>query len=80
VKVEIQYSSHFARAFKKLPPELQKIAVEREGVFRKNIFDPSLKTHQLGGGLKGFYSFSVTYKYRILFEIGRNGKFVRLRS
>jgi toxin HigB-1 len=68
VKQKFFYSSHFAYAFKKLTPELKKIVAERENIFWKNIFDPRLRTHQLHGKLKGFYSFSITYKYRILFK------------
>ncbi len=47
---------------------MQRIAEEKEDCFRKNPFDPKLKTHKLGGKLKEFWSFSIAYKYRIVFE------------
>ena len=64
----IYYSSHFARAFKKLPPEIQKEALKKEKLFRKDCFDHKLKTHKLKGELKNYWSFSINYSFRILFE------------
>lgn len=60
----------FVRQYKKLSPEIKKIAVEKEKIFRKNPFDPRLKTHKLLGSLHGFWSFSITYNYRIIFDFG----------
>ena len=34
-----------------------------------DIFDKSLKTHKLHGDFEGFYSLSVDYKNRIIFEL-----------
>jgi len=67
-KVKIIYTPKFARQYKKLPTQLQTKAEKKEAVFRQNPFDPSLKTHQLQGRLKSFWSFSITYKHRIIFE------------
>lgn len=58
----------FIRQFKKLPPEIKKSAAQKEKFFRQNPFDPRLKTHKLQGELEGFWSFSVTYSYRIIFD------------
>ena len=66
--MKIFYSSKFAREYKKLPLSVKKIAEKKEESFRKNPFDPKLKTHKLKGNLKGFLSFSVNQKYRIIFE------------
>jgi mRNA-degrading endonuclease YafQ of YafQ-DinJ toxin-antitoxin module len=33
-----------------------------------NPFDETLKTHKLKGKLKEFWSFSVNYSFRIVFE------------
>jgi mRNA-degrading endonuclease YafQ of YafQ-DinJ toxin-antitoxin module len=44
------------------------MAVEKEVIFVKNPFNPQLKTHKLKGKLKGLWSFSVTYSFRIVFE------------
>ena len=72
--VQIYYSSHFARAFKKLPGEIQQKALEREKLFRENCFNPQLGTHKLQGSLKKYWSFSVTYSIRILFEFTAKGR------
>ncbi len=66
--MKIVYSPYFSRKFKKIPKELKKIVLERELIFRRDPFDPRLKTHKLHGKLKNHFSFSITYKHRILFE------------
>jgi hypothetical protein len=45
--MEIYYTSKFLRAFKKLPKEIQFLAVEKEKIFRKNIWNVKLYTHKL---------------------------------
>jgi addiction module RelE/StbE family toxin len=65
----IFYSSHFIRAMKKIDPSLKEVVAEREKIFRKDPFDPRLRTHKLTGSLASLYSFSITYKYRILFKM-----------
>lgn len=72
--MKIIYSSKFSREYKKLPLEIKDIAEQQEKVFRKNPFHPELKTHKLKGGLKDFLSFSVGYKYRIIFELSKDKK------
>ena len=66
--MKIFYSSKFAREYRKLLLRVKKIAEKKEQIFRKNPFDPRLKTHKLKGSLKGFLSFSINQKYRIIFE------------
>jgi addiction module RelE/StbE family toxin len=70
--MEIIYTSKFVREYKKLPDRIKSIAEEREKIFRKNPFDTKLKTHKLHGKFKEFWSFSVDYDYRIVFEISNN--------
>ncbi|MDP3733201.1 MAG: type II toxin-antitoxin system YoeB family toxin [Candidatus Daviesbacteria bacterium] len=41
---------------------------QREEIFRKDPFDKKLKTHKLKGELKDFYSFSISYHFRIVFH------------
>ena len=74
--MEIIYSSKFAREYKKLPQSIKSIAEEQEKIFRQDPFAPKLKTHKLKGRLRGFLSFSIGYKYRIIFEFSRNKKTV----
>ena len=65
----VYYAPSFIRHFKNLPNDLQKEVSAKEKLFRKNPFNPQLKTHKLTGRLGKYYSFSVTYHYRILFAI-----------
>ena len=67
--MKIYYSSKFAREYKKLPIKIKKTAENKEIIFRHNPFDSRLKTHRLTGKLKDFWSFSIDYKYRVVFEI-----------
>lgn len=64
----ILYSPHFTRAAKRLPPELISEASEREDLFRRDCFDPRLRTHKLKGKHRDLWSFSITSKYRIMFR------------
>lgn len=66
--VEIYYKPSFIKQYKKLPKSLQEEVKEKIALFGKDPKHPFLKTHKLTGQLKGFYSFSVNYAYRIIFE------------
>ena len=67
--MEIFYSSHFARSYKKLPKSIKDSAEKREKIFRKNWQDTILETHKLKGKFSSFWSFSINNKYRIIFEV-----------
>ena len=77
--MKIFYLKKFIRQYKKLPIDIKNLAEEKEKIFRKNLNDPSLKTHKLHGDLKGFYSFSLNNKNRIVFDFDKN-KNVRFYS
>lgn len=64
----IHYTLRFTKELKKLSKEKQKIAIQREGYFRKNPFDSRLKTHKLSGKLQSYWAFSLTYSDRVLFR------------
>jgi mRNA-degrading endonuclease YafQ of YafQ-DinJ toxin-antitoxin module len=71
--MKIFYTKKFEREYKKLSKEI-KLKVElRESIFRKNTFAPALKTHKLSGELDDFWSFSVDFSYRIVFEFTKDG-------
>jgi len=72
--MKIIYSTKFIKKYKKLPNKIKELAEEKEIVFKKDIFDKSLKTHKLHGKFKDFYSFSIDYSYRIIFEISKSEK------
>lgn len=78
--MEIIYSSKFAREYKRLPNSVKDIAEEQEILFRKNPFNPKLKTHKLKGRLSGFLSFSIDHKYRIIFEFSKNKNTIYFHS
>lgn len=75
----IEYSPEFQRLFKKIPIEIKKEAIKREKIFRKDPFTSALKTHKLSGKLKGKWSFSISYSYRIIFSFIKND-YVRFHS
>lgn len=66
--MKIYYSSKFAKEYKKLPLKIKLQAEKKEKIFRKNPFDSQLKTHKLAGRLRDYYSFTINYQYRIIFE------------
>lgn len=66
--MQIYYSSKFAKEYKRLPKKVQLFAEEKEEIFRKDPFDPRLKAHKLIGKLHQYWSFSIDYQYRIVFE------------
>ncbi len=76
--MEIIYSPTFLKKYKKLPYKIKELAENKEVVFRKNPFNPTLKTHKLHGKFKDLYSFSINHQYRIIFEIEKEQVFIFL--
>lgn len=66
--IVILYKPTFVRQYDALPKELQEEVKERTLLFQKNPRLPLLRTHKLKGPLRGFLSFSVNYRYRIVFQ------------
>lgn len=64
----IRFKPSFVREFKKLPVEVREEALERIESFKDLGNHQKLKVHKLKGALKNFYSFSVTYSHRVVFE------------
>ena len=67
------------RGYKKLPLDIKKIAEKKEVIFKKDPFDPSLRTHKLHGKLKDCLAFSISLSHRIVYEFGK-GKIVYFHS
>jgi toxin HigB-1 len=61
-------ASYFERKFKRLPREIQKVAVRKIFLFEDNPSYPSLHTHKLKGDLSTYWSFYITKNYRVLFR------------
>ncbi len=62
------FSPQFLRKVKKLEKNLQNEVIEKVAIFKKDPQNPVLRTHKLKGKLSDLYSFSVNYRYRIIFE------------
>ncbi|MCX6816584.1 MAG: type II toxin-antitoxin system mRNA interferase toxin, RelE/StbE family [Candidatus Beckwithbacteria bacterium] len=66
--MKIYYSTKFAKEYKKLPLKIKILAEKKEKIFRQNPLDHRLKTHKLTGKLQEFWSFSINFQYRLIFE------------
>ena len=62
------FSSSFLRQFKSLPSDLKEETVQKIKAFENPKNHKNLKVHKLHGKLKGRYSFSVSYKIRVVFS------------
>jgi toxin HigB-1 len=69
-------TSQFKRMFKKLERNLQQEAYEKIILLEDPEHHKQLRVHKLSGRLKGFYSFSVNYKIRVVFDIPNNDELV----
>lgn len=76
--LEVLYKPVFTKQYKKLPETLKLEIKERISLFREDPVHPFLKTHKLHGILKNNWSFSVNYKYRIVFQYLSKEKVVLL--
>ena len=68
---EVAFSSSFKRAFKKRVEgrkPLEEKFWKRVEMFRENPHDPRLRTHKLSGDLQEYWSFSVEYDVRVVFQ------------
>ncbi|NCS98962.1 type II toxin-antitoxin system mRNA interferase toxin, RelE/StbE family [Candidatus Parcubacteria bacterium] len=78
--MKIFYTKHFIKQYKKLTPSLKKKTKLSINKFQKNPKNKTLKAHKLSGQLSGFYSFSVDYRYRVVFEIDKkNNQIILLK-
>jgi len=66
--MKVLFKPSFIRQYKKLPTELKSEVKEKIALFEKDPKHSFLKTHKLKGKLSSYFSFSVNYKYRIVFE------------
>lgn len=69
--LKIIFSEKFISQFESLHPKIQKLAEKKINMFKINHRHPSLKTHKLSGALDNYFSFSVDYQLRIVFEYGK---------
>ncbi len=72
--MKILYLPKFIRQYRKLPLKIKDLAEKKEKIFRKNPFDKILNVHKLHGELNSFWSFSIDYNYRIIFDFQDKSK------
>ena len=65
--IQIQTTKTFDKLFKKLPKSIQKKAVLKTELFKKNPFAPNLKTEKLTPKKHNAWSFRIDLNYRIVF-------------
>lgn len=68
--IKVIYAPVFVRQFRKLHKSLQDEVAEKIELFKDSSNHESLKVHKQHGKFAKCYSFSVNYKYRIVFEHG----------
>lgn len=66
--MDVGATRQFIRQFRKLPQNLQEEALEKIEQFRVLKNHEQLRVHKLHGRLAGHYSFSINYRYRIVFS------------
>lgn len=65
---EIKYKPSFVRQYKKLDEALQNDVKRTIELLKQDPKHSLLKSHKLKGKLKGVWSCSVNFSYRIIFE------------
>ena len=65
--IDIYYSFQFKKSIKKYS-SYQKQIEKRIALFIQNPHDNRLKTHKLTGKLHGYWSFSINFNLRIIFD------------
>lgn len=65
--MEVTYAPQFKRKFKKLSKKLQEEGLEKIILFAEPNNHSQLQVHKLKGRMDGRWSFSVNYRYRIVF-------------
>ena len=64
----VHVAPDFEKTFLRLPKQIQRLATRKDRWFRKDAFDPRLRTHKLKGELSGYWAYSVNREYRVLFR------------
>ena len=65
--MDVAFTPQFRRQFRKLPKKLQEEILEKIDLFSDISSHESLHVHKLKGKIEGRWSFSVNYRYRIVF-------------
>jgi len=74
MSISVKYTAEFINLYNKLESELQMEAREKIVMFKEHENHRQLKVHKLHGKFAGYQSFSVNYRYRIVFKYSeKNG-------
>ncbi|MBC5794796.1 type II toxin-antitoxin system YafQ family toxin [Sphaerospermopsis sp. LEGE 00249] len=79
--MEVVWSSGFKRSFKKIikkNPQLKNKIIDVLQLLADDPFTPSLKSHKLEGDLAGFWSCSVTYDCRLIFNFSEDEQLLEM--
>jgi len=76
--MEVYYKQSFVKQLKKLDEDLRKEIIAKIELFKDKENYKFLEVHKLKGRLKNFYSFSVNYRYRIVFQYESKNEVVLL--
>lgn len=66
--IEILFKPSFIKQMNKLEKELAEEVIEKIELLKNPVNHVQLKVHKLHGRLSSFFSFSVNYKVRVVFE------------
>lgn len=72
--IRVRFTVSFVRQMKRLEKDLFSEVVEKVELFKNEKNHSLLKVHKLHGPLSDFYSFSVNYKNRVVFEYAPRNK------
>jgi mRNA-degrading endonuclease YafQ of YafQ-DinJ toxin-antitoxin module len=76
--MKISYKATFVRQYKKLENDLQEEVLEKIELFKNKENHILLKVHKLHGKFKENFSFSVNYRFRIVFMWGEGDSAILL--
>lgn len=71
--MRVIFYKHFEREIKKVAVAHRVEVKEKIELFISDPHHPILKTHKLTGQMKDFWSFSVNFRIRIIFEYLEDG-------
>lgn len=66
--IEVHYKPSFVKQFANLEPDLQEEVLLKINLLKNRDNHKMLKVHKIKGQLGNFYSFSVNYRVRVVFE------------
>ena len=72
--IKVGFSSEFLRAYNRLPSLLQQEIEEKVTLFKDRSNHARLRVHKLQGRYAECWSFSVNYRFRIVFVYVGKGK------